>query len=145
MQGFSEEVPTPKKASPVRTKQRILVVEDDPATRSGIQELLEEEGCDVDWAADGAQALDSLKRAPEARTKRAAKPALILLDLTMPGMNGWDFRREQLRDPVLAGIPVVVMTGYAEYGDAVADLRANGHLQKPVRPEELRGVLRRFR
>jgi CheY-like chemotaxis protein len=68
-----------------------------------------------------------------------------LLDLTMPGMNGWDFRRAQLRDPALAGIPVVVMTGYEEYGDAVADFRANGHLQKPVRPEELRGVLGRFR
>jgi CheY-like chemotaxis protein len=68
-----------------------------------------------------------------------------LLDLTMPGMNGWDFRRAQLRDPTLAGIPVVVMTGYDVYGDAVADLRANGHLQKPVRAEELRGVLGRFR
>jgi CheY-like chemotaxis protein len=79
------------------------------------------------------------------RTKRPGKPALILLDLTMPGMNGWDFRREQLRDPALAGIPVVVMTGYEDYGDAVANLRADGHLQKPVRPEELRGVLGRFR
>ena len=126
-------------------RRRILVVEDDPATRSGIQALLEEEGCDVDFAADGAQALDYLKRAPEPRTKRPGKPALILLDLTMPGMNGWDFRREQLRDPALAGIPVVVMTGYEDYGDAVANLRANGHLQKPVRPEELRGVLGRFR
>ena len=114
-----------------------MVVEDDPGTRRGIHQLLQDEGFEVDSVADGAEALARLKGAP--------KPSLILLDLAMPVMSGWDFRREQLSDPALAGIPVVVMTSYeGEYGDSMAELRASGHLQKPVRPDELRGMLQRF-
>ena len=62
----------------------------------------------------------------------------------MPGMSGWEFRRAQLSDPRLASIPVVVTTGHPEYGEDMVSLRADGHLQKPIRPEEVLGVLDRF-
>ncbi|MDQ6894387.1 MAG: response regulator [Acidobacteriota bacterium] len=116
---------------------RVLVVEDDPGTRRGVQEILEGEGFAVDGAEDGAQALQFLRR--------SSPPAFILLDLAMPGMTGWEFRREQLADPDLRRIPVVVMTNYEEYDEALTALHPDGHLQKPIRPDELRGVVARFR
>jgi CheY-like chemotaxis protein len=116
---------------------RVLVVEDDPGTRRGVQEILEGEGFAVDGAEDGAQALQFLRR--------NSPPVFILLDLAMPGMTGWEFRREQLADPDLRRIPVVVMTSYEEYDEALTVLHPDGHLQKPIRPDELRGVVSRFR
>jgi CheY-like chemotaxis protein len=115
------------------------VIEDDADLRTGILDLLREEGLSAQAARDGAEALAYLKQAG------SRFPSLILLDLSMPGMNGWDFRRRQLADPSLASIPVVVMTSYSEYGSSVASLRADGHLQKPVRVGELQGVVERFR
>jgi len=119
------------------TGNRVLVVEDDAGTRQGVQELLEGEGFVVEGACDGAEALSFLRE--------NAPPAFILLDLAMPGMTGWEFRREQLADPDLRRIPVVVMTSYEEYDEALTTLHPDGHLQKPIRPDELRGVLSRFR
>jgi len=116
---------------------RVLVVEDDPGTRRGVQELLEGEGFEVDGARDGEEALAFLRA--------SAPPTFILLDLAMPGMTGWEFRREQLADPELRRIPVVVMTSYEEYDESITTLHPDGHLQKPIRPDELRGVLSRFR
>ena len=119
------------------TGSRVLVIEDDPGTRQGVQELLEGEGFIVEGASDGAEALSYLRR--------NEPPAFILLDLAMPGMTGWEFRREQLADPTLRRIPVVVMTSYEEYDESLTNLHPDGHLQKPIRPDELRGVLSRFR
>lgn len=116
---------------------RVLVVEDDPGTRRGVQEILEGEGFAVDGAQDGAEALTFLRG--------NSPPVFILLDLAMPNMTGWEFRREQLADPDLRRIPVVVMTNYEEYDEALTVLHPDGHLQKPIRPDELRGLLSRFR
>ena len=116
---------------------RVLVVEDDPGTRRGVQELLEGEGFSVESAEDGEEALTFLRE--------NAPPAFILLDLAMPGMTGWEFRQEQLADPHLRRIPVVVMTSYEEYDESLTRLHPDGHLQKPIRPDELRGILSRFR
>lgn len=115
----------------------VLIVEDDEETRNGVRVILEEEGYEVTSVADGEQALAYLRG--------NARPMFILLDLNMPGMNGWDFRQEQLSDPDLSGIPVVVMTGYREYGAAITSLKPDGHLQKPVNADELRGLIGRFR
>lgn len=81
---------------------RILLVEDDPALRSTLAEVLEERGYDVDCAGNGLQALETLDRVPA--------PSAILLDLAMPVMDGWAFRAEQQRDPRLAGIPTIVLS-----------------------------------
>jgi len=98
----------------------ILVVEDDAELRAVVVESLALEGYDVAEAPDGLVALD---------VARERHPALILLDLMMPRMSGWDFRHEQRADPALADIPVVVMS--AAIPSDVARLDARAYLHKP--------------
>jgi CheY-like chemotaxis protein len=107
-----------------RPGKRVLVVEGDALTRGAIKMLLEWEGYRVHCAADGDEALGLLLR--------GLRPALILLDLRMPGCDGWGFRAEQRADPDLAHIPVVVISGE----DASA-LGAAGHVRKPFQPADL--------
>lgn len=104
----------------------VMVVDDDEALRESICELLEDEGYQALGMARGAAALDRLRADGQ-------KPNLILLDLMMPGMNGWDFRKEQLQDPSLAAIPVVVMTASRELRGITAD----EVVFKPVKREAL--------
>jgi CheY-like chemotaxis protein len=80
----------------------VLVVEDEPAARAGMQQLLCAAGYDALSAANGQEALELLRSGVRAKA--------ILLDLMMPVMDGWAFRREQLRDPRLAHIPVIVLS-----------------------------------
>jgi CheY-like chemotaxis protein len=79
-----------------------MLVEDDVDLGGGIAELLEDEGYDVSWARNGAEAL-SLLRA-------GSGPCVIILDMMMPVMNGWEFLAQLDADPTLASIPVVVST-----------------------------------
>ena len=102
----------------------ILVVEDDPDTRDALAAVLETEGYDVAKASDGQEALGQLRT--------SATPSLILLDLYMPVMNGWAFRAEQLRDPKLASIPVVVLSADSRVANRAADLGAAGWVGKPI-------------
>lgn len=99
--------------------------------------MLREEGFDVELASDGAEALALLEA--------GSRPVLILLDLQMPGMSGWEFRRTQLSEPEISRIPVVVMTGYPDYDEGLTTLRPAGFLYKPVRSGDLHGLLDRFR
>ena len=80
----------------------ILVVDDDPDIRDSLKEVLEDEGYTVNSVANGREALEYLKRSP--------RPCVILLDLMMPVMDGWQFRREQKQDPTIAAIPLIVIT-----------------------------------
>jgi CheY-like chemotaxis protein len=80
----------------------ILVVDDDPDIRDSLQEVLEDEGYGVSCVNNGREALDYLRQ--------GHRPCVILLDLTMPVMDGWQFRREQKQDPAIADIPLVVIT-----------------------------------
>ena len=98
----------------------VLVVEDDEGIRESLQVLLEIEGYDVITAADGSQGLKALKN--------GAKPGLILLDLMMPIMNGWEFAAA-LRGTKHAKIPVVIVTAYEDQLDAE---RYDGVLRKPI-------------
>ncbi|MGE0159515.1 MAG: PAS domain S-box protein [Gemmatimonadales bacterium] len=111
----------------------IMVVDDDDDLRESICEVLEDEGFRTVGVAHGAAALEDL------RSDRR-KPDLILLDLMMPTMNGWQFRREQKRDPSLADIPVVVMTARRD----VNDISAAEIIYKPVTREKLRETVRRW-
>jgi DNA-binding response OmpR family regulator len=110
----------------------VQVVEDDPDVGEILEMILHAEGYAVLRAQDGREALEQL---------REAKPRLILLDLMMPGMNGWEFRAEQLRDDALARIPVVVMTGAGDDAARVAELKADAYVQKPVELDELLRVV----
>jgi CheY-like chemotaxis protein len=81
----------------------ILVVDDDPDIRESLREVLEDEGYEVACVGNGREALDHLKAA-------SPPPCVILLDLMMPVMDGWQFRREQKQIPEIANIPLVVIT-----------------------------------
>lgn len=105
-------------------KPCLIIVEDDPDIRTDLAELLKDEGYQVITAANGAEALIQLRA-----TRR---PCLILLDLMMPVMSGWDFRVEQLRDPLLARIPVVLLSGVNDLPQHAATLKAVGYIRKPI-------------
>jgi CheY-like chemotaxis protein len=102
----------------------ILVVDDDDDIRLALELVLSSVGYSVWTAPHGAEALSLLKADGRAR--------LIMLDLMMPVMNGWEFRAAQLRDPSLAGIPVLIMTGFGGAAEKCASLGAAAALNKPI-------------
>jgi len=116
----------------------VLVIDDDRAVLDGLSELLEDEGYNLVTVQDGRTALD--------RLRSGLRPCAILLDLMMPGMDGWDFRHEQLSDSDLKDIPVVVITaaGFSkssvrtQFGDVE-------FVPKPLPPVALLNAVRRCR
>lgn len=115
----------------------ILVVEDDDDVRQSVGNALEDEGYRVDSAANGLEALNRLRH-------RGLRPDLILLDLTMPVMDGWAFRVEQLKDADLAAIPVIVFTAHGIPREVAQQLNAAGFIAKPVRLEALLSAVERI-
>jgi CheY-like chemotaxis protein len=105
----------------------VLIVEDDLDTREMLGRFLELEGFRVETAENGRQALDRLESGAEA--------CVILLDLMMPVMDGWQFRREQIRRATLAKIPVIVVSAAGR--ERFEQIDANAYLSKPVDLEEL--------
>jgi CheY-like chemotaxis protein len=119
-----------------RSPATILIIEDDPDTSEALSDLLAAIGYRVACAADGREALSYLRRNPP--------PRLVLADLGMPVMNGWVFTIEQHRDPTLATIPVVLLSGNHDVASAAQYLGADDYLQKPIDADRLFGVLRRY-
>lgn len=115
-------------------KSAILLVEDDIDIRENFKLLLESEGFEVLQARNGKVALDGLKASP-------ALPALIILDLMMPIMDGLQFRKLQLEDPRLAGVPVIIMTAGGNVEAKAASLGAQGFIKKPIEVEAALGVV----
>jgi CheY-like chemotaxis protein len=115
-----------------RPSAPVLIVDDSAEARDDFGALLESDGYRVVAASDGREALGLLRRL----RSDGIMPCLILLDLTMPRMSGWDFRAEQTRDETLAPIPVVVLSA-----DPLAMLAKNSGaaavLQKPADPDAL--------
>jgi CheY-like chemotaxis protein len=105
----------------------VLVVEDDPDLRESVCTVLDDAGY-TSWPAENGEI--ALDRAREER------PCVILLDLMMPIMNGWEFRSEQLRDPKLSSIPVVIMTADGRAADKARTLHAD-YLRKPIHLDAL--------
>jgi len=114
----------------------VLVVEDDRDVRESLVAVLEDAGYRVMSAADGRVALEVLRAGP--------LPAVILLDLMMPVMDGFEFRAEQKRDPALDHIPVVVFTARWYPAELGGRLEANGYLTKPIRVDALLELVSRF-
>lgn len=110
------------------TKKTVLVVDDDLEIRETIKDVLEEEGYRVDLAANGAEALAHLRTL---NGDAGAYPALILLDLMMPEMNGWQFCEEQKKDGRLAGIPVLVISA-ASVNEKKGSIAGHPFLKKPI-------------
>jgi DNA-binding response OmpR family regulator len=118
--------------------EKILVIEDDRATRKALQQLLEAEGYVVEAAQNGAEGLAMF---------RAARPTFVLLDLKMPQVGGQDVCREIRK--LSEDIPIVVVTGSVDEVNPVLmlELGADDYVTKPFSPRELvarvRAVLRR--
>jgi CheY-like chemotaxis protein len=102
-----------------KARGEVLLVDDDANFRVVVGEVLKAEGCSIREAANGREAL---------RLLRHHLPELILVDLMMPSMNGWDFYAELVRDERLARVPVAVVS-------AIAGMRPHGAqaLEKPIR------------
>jgi CheY-like chemotaxis protein len=102
----------------------VLLVEDDREIRDSLREILLCEGISVSTAANGEEALFHLARNPA--------PSLILLDLMMPVMSGAEFRAAQLLDPVLASVPVMLLSAGGELSQRADQLGASGFFSKPI-------------
>jgi CheY-like chemotaxis protein len=118
------------------TAKQVLIVEDDLDIRDALGQILEDEGYAVTTAANGLEALERLRAGPP--------PMLILLDLMMPIMNGWQFRAEQQQDPTLATIPVVVISADTNIGDKANQLGVSDFFRKPIEISGLLQTLARY-
>ncbi|MEV5820215.1 response regulator transcription factor [Micromonospora harpali] len=117
---------------------RVLVVDDDPTVSDVVRRYLEQDGCEVRLAADGAAGLAAIA---------THRPDLVVLDLMMPGIDGLEVCRRIRRQ--LPGLPVIMLTALGEEADRVLGLEvgADDYVTKPFSPRELvlriRSVLRR--
>src|SRR5262245_13016526 len=114
----------------------LLIVEDDADERAVIAAMLEDAGYEVVQAANGREALEQLG-------EQNGRCDLILLDLMMPVMNGWDFRRKQTETPAFAATPVLLMSAGAHLALVSGELNAAGHVTKPVEMSDLLDAVRR--
>jgi CheY-like chemotaxis protein len=117
----------------VTTNTRVFVVDDDEALLDALAGLLESEGYEVETARNGKEAIEKLAT--------IAPPGVILLDLKMPVMDGWQFLAARSADPAAPRVPVVLLSGLAFIPNApgVADF-----LSKPIDSSRLLACVRRF-
>ena len=114
----------------------ILIVEDEASIRAVLTEILEDEGYTVAGVTNGMEALAYLRQ--------HAHPYLILLDLGMPVMTGWEFREEQQHDRTIRGIPVIVMSALPDLTRRAAALGVVGCLEKPIDIDILLGMVEQY-
>ena len=114
----------------------ILVVDDDLANLALAEALLQAEGFQVRVAVDGTSMFQVLK---------TCTPALILMDIQLPDVDGWELTRQLKADPATSGIPVIAITAYGKSGDDKKARQAGfvEFLSKPVSTRELPGIVRR--
>jgi two-component system response regulator MprA len=130
MEARRDESPRGVRANP--RAPSIMIVEDDAAIRDALADGLEGEGFEIRVAEDGAQALALMEQ---------AHPSLILLDLMMPRMTGWQLMDEMRKSPELHDIPVVIVTA-ARYAGSVPS--GSPTFIKPLRLERLIQSIRAF-
>ena len=112
----------------------VLIVEDDEDLREMMAQLLTLEGFQTATVANGREALEYLHN--------ASRPDVILLDLMMPVMDGWEFRRQQQADPAIAPVPVIVLSAL-DQGRA-SNLEATEFLKKPLDFDRLLSLVRSY-
>ena len=124
-------MPTPRPAAPL-----ILVVDDNLDAREMYAMYLQYEGFRVSEAENGHEAIE--------RT-HAEFPSLVLMDVSMPRMDGWDAVKQLKADPRTCAIPILMLTGHAydEHRAKAASVGADGFLAKPVLPDQLAREVRR--
>ena len=112
----------------------ILLVEDDFVLRSSLSELLMAEGFRVECAADGREALRRLDRLPA--------PSLILLDIMLPYLDGFELRALQKRSPLVSNVPVLVISAYDLDPQSIVELGLPPPFRKPLDIEKLLSSIR---
>ena len=117
--------------------QKILLVDDSKTELHVLSELLTKKGYKVRTAENGEEALKRLQE---------EKPDLILMDVVMPGQNGFQLTRAITRDPDFANVPVIICTSKNQETDRVWGMRqgARGYMVKPVNPDELLAKIKAF-
>jgi len=117
--------------------RKIVLAEDEPQIARLIEFKLKKEGYDVTWRKNGEEALKAIK---------ADKPDLILLDIMMPVMDGYEVLRRLKEDENLGDIPVIMLTARAQEKDVVKgiDLGAEDYITKPFHPAELLARVKRI-
>jgi CheY-like chemotaxis protein len=108
----------------------LLIVEDEVAIRDTLTELVGKDGREIVTAGDGQEALERLTKVP--------RPCVILLDLMMPRMNGWEFLQHKSADPLIADIPTIVLSGSGRPAGAMHQL------SKPVDVERLLALVDQY-
>lgn len=133
--GGAAAEPQPPPAAKPPSKAKVLVVEDYEDAREMYQEFLEYEGFEVEVAKDG---LEALERAKDSR------PDLILMDMSLPLVNGWEATRRLKEDDDTAGIPVVALTGHAFPGhaDKAKQVGCDDFVTKPALPQDVADRIR---
>jgi len=104
---------------------KVLIAEDNAVNRELLRELLEARDCDVAEARDGQEAL---------RILESSKPDILLLDIGMPVLNGYELVRRIRAHPSLSNLPVLAITAYAMHGDREKILQSgfDGYVSKPI-------------
>jgi CheY-like chemotaxis protein len=115
------------------SEQTILVIDDDPAIRATVADILEAEGYPVTTAINGADGLETIEH---------LRPALVLLDMRMPVLDGWGFARA-LRERSIE-IPILVMTAAQDARRWAQEINAEGYIAKPFELLELLNAVERF-
>jgi CheY-like chemotaxis protein len=108
----------------------VLIVEDEVTTRDALIELLTKDGREIVTAGDGQEAMKRLTKVP--------RPRVILLDLMMPRMDGWEFLRRRSADPLVANIPTIVLSGSS------LPAGAKHQLSKPVDVDRLQALVDQY-
>jgi twitching motility two-component system response regulator PilH len=115
--------------------KKVLIVDDSPTERYFLSDILMKAGYVVSQAENGEEALVKVK---------AEMPHLILMDVVMPGQNGYQITRAISKDPATAGIPIIMCTTKGQETDKVWGIRqgAREYVVKPVNPDDLLGKIR---
>jgi DNA-binding response OmpR family regulator len=116
-------------------KPRVVIADDDDDIRRLVQLTVANAGCDVTAAPDGESALEAV---------REVLPDLVILDVLMPRMDGWEVAKELKRDPRTAGIPIMFLTSKGQEHDVLEGFEAGGadYVVKPFSPRELQARVR---
>jgi DNA-binding response OmpR family regulator len=118
-----------------QTVKRVVVIDDEPSVGAAVRDLLVPEGYEVDAPGDADAALPELIR---------SAPDLVILDVNMPGMSGWELCSLLRRQSATRAVPVLFLTGRQEVRDRITAMQVGGsdYLAKPFGAEELRNKVR---
>ena len=129
----SQAVAEPSRNPSSETEARVLVVEDDRDLQDAIVGILQDEGIACHGTPDAWEAIDWMA---------VHEPKLVILDMMMPRMNGWEFLEHRKRDPRLGRIPVIVVTAAAQA--RLEQMPVDGILMKPVGRATLVNAVKRY-